>query len=143
MEEVQVSRAIDAPLAAVEEALSPRDIVEYAGTYVVWDVERTDDGWAVNCGTSELDVVLDFTETDGGFVYRQREGRGPFEEMYASLTLAEEEPVLATARSCFTFDMPLSWITDRIAAGERKLELSRLLERLALAAGEGGANEAG
>lgn len=133
MQEVTVSRELEAPRETVLEALSPRDIVEYAGTYEVWDVEETDDGWAVSCGTEELDVVLDFERVDGGYIYRQREGRGPFGEMYTGLAIDEDDPVVVIARSCYTFDGRLARLLDWLAAHERRTELRRLLTGLELA----------
>lgn len=127
MQEVTVSREVDAPREEVLEALSPRDIVEYAGTYEVWDVEETVDGWAVSCGTDELDVVLDFERVDGGYIYRQRDDQGPFGEMYTGLAIDEEDPVVVIARSCYTFDGRLARLLDWLAAHERRTELRRLL----------------
>lgn len=150
MEAVEASRTIDASPEAVEDALSPRRIVEYEGTYQVREVERTGDGWDVVAGTSvsagagaragsgagDLDIDLEFTRTEAGYVYRQRDDRGPFGEMYSSVTVRGNGPVVATVRSCFTFDMPLSWIADRFARRERRTELRRLLDRLAAAVEE-------
>lgn len=136
MQEVEVSREVDAPRDAVLEALSPRAIVEWAGTYDVWHVEETDDGSAVTCGTSELHVVLDFSAADGGYVYRQRGENGPFGEMYASVSAAEGDPTVVTARSCFTFDTPLARVIDWLAARERRMELRRLLDGLGAAVGD-------
>ena len=127
MQEVTVSREVDAPQEAVLDALSPRDIVEYAGTYEVRDVEETDDGWAVSCGTEDLDVVLDFERVDGGYIYRQREDQGPFGEMYTGLAIDEDDPVVVIARSCYTFDGRLARLLDWLAAHERRTELRRLL----------------
>lgn len=133
MQEVDVSRTIDAPREAVMAALSPRDIVEYAATYEVRDVERTEEGWTVTADAPDLEVVLEFTETDRGFVYRQRDGQGPFAKMYASVSVAEDQPVVVTARSCFTFGTRLSRIMDWIASRERRMELNRLLAGVAAA----------
>lgn len=131
MEEVEVSRTVHASREAVEGALSPRTIVEYAGTYEVRSVDRTSDGWVVDGGTSDLDVTLEFTETDDGYVYRQSDGQGPFDEMYASVSISGSDPVTVTVRTCFTFAMPLTWLTDRIALRERRTELERMVARLA------------
>lgn len=140
-----MSRRIDADRAAVVEALSPADVVEWAGTYDVWHVEETEDGWAVECGTSDLHVVLDFTAGDGGYVYRQRGDDGPFSEMYTSVSVGEEEPVVVTARSCYTFGTFLSRLMDWLARRERRTELLRLLDGLAEAVEDGakGARGAG
>lgn len=131
MEEVEVSRTVDASHEAVKEVLSPRSIMEYAGTYEVYSVEPTDEGWVLEGGTTDLEVTFEFTEVENGYVYQQRDGEGPFAEMYASVTVAGDDPVTVTVRSCFTFGMPFAWLTDRIAARDRRLELERLLADLA------------
>lgn len=136
MQEVTVSREVDAPREEILEALSPRDIVDYAGTYEVRDVDETDEGWAVSCGTSDLDVVLDFERVDGGYIYRQRDGQGPFGEMYTGLAVGEDEPVVVTARSCYTFSGRLARFLDWLAARERRTELRRLLTGLAEEVGD-------
>lgn len=133
MQEVAVSREVDAAPADLVEALTPRKVVEWAGTYEVWDVEETESGWTVHCGTPDLDVLLDFTPAEGGYVYRQRADRGPFGAMYASVSVAESSPAVVTGRSCFTFDSPLSRLLDWLAARERRTELRRVLDGLALA----------
>lgn len=129
MKEVEVSRTINAPREAVLDRLSPRSIVEFTGTYEVEAVERTADGWRVSAVAEDLDVVLEFTETESGYVFVQREG--PFEAMYSSITVSGADPVEATVRSCFTFDMPLARLTDWFASWDRKTELERLLVALA------------
>lgn len=136
MQEVTAVREIRAPREDVVAALTPRAIVEHAGTYRVEEVERTGDGWTVVAGTADLEVVLEFTETERGFVYQQRPDAGPFEEMYASVSVAGDGPVDVTMRSCFTFGHPFAWLVDRLAARERRTELRRALEGLAGAVGE-------
>jgi hypothetical protein len=53
--EVEVSRFVQAPPAAVERALSPARIVEYEGSFEVVESEETDDGWRVT-GLTESPV---------------------------------------------------------------------------------------
>lgn len=140
VKEVVVSRTIDAPREAVEAVLSPTALVEHAGTYEVWDVDREADEVVVTAGTADLEVCLAFTETETGYIYRQRGEHGPFEAMYASVSVAEDAPTVVTARSCFTFGMPLARLTDWIAARERRTELRRMLtgiERAIVEAGVG------
>lgn len=135
MHEVVVSRSIDAPREAVDRVLSPTSIVELARTYEVRHVERTDDAVVVTGETDELETVLEFTETEGAYIYRQLEDQGPFEEMYASVSLVGDAPVEVTARTCFTFDLPLTRLTDWLAASQRRTELERLLAGLDAAVG--------
>lgn len=127
MHEVVVTRTVDARREAVEAVLSPATIVEYAGTYVVRDVAETDEGVVVTAMADELEIAVLFTETGGPFVYRQHDGVGPFGEMYTSVSLTGEDPVTVTARSCYSFGLPLARLTDRLVARERRMELSRLV----------------
>lgn len=131
MQEVEVSRPMDAPLAAVERVLSPVAIVEFAGTYTVTDVESVDDGVVVTAEADGLQTVLEFTETGPPYIYTQR--TGPFAEFYTSVSIVDD-PVVVTARSCFTFGLPLSVITDWFAIRERRTELRRLLAGIEAAA---------
>lgn len=129
-----MSRSVDAPRAAIEAVLSPARIVEYAGTYEVRAVEEAADAVVVTAGTDELETVLEFTETGPPFVYRQRDDHGPFAAMYTSVSLAGERPVTVTARTCFTFGLPLARLTDWLAASERRTELQRLVAGVEAAA---------
>lgn len=132
MQEVEVSRPVDAPLEAVERVLSPVAIVEFAGTYTVTDVESVDDGVVVVTAEADgLQTVLEFTETGPPYIYTQR--TGPFAELYTSVSIVDD-PVVVTARSCFTFGLPLSVITDWFATRERRTELRRLLAGIEAAA---------
>lgn len=137
MQEVVVTRTIDAPRSSVEAVLSPSAIVEFAGTYVVRDVSETDAGVVVTAVADGLEAALVFTETGGPFVYRQRAGDGPFAEMYASLSVTGDDPVTVTARSCYTFGLPLARLTDRLVARERRMELRRLVDGIHAAATTG------
>lgn len=134
MKEVVVSWSVDAPREAIERVLTPETIVEFAGTYVVDDVERLDDLVVVTASAGDLETVLEFTETDTGYVYEQRPERGPFERMYASVAVLGDRPVDLVLRSCFTFGLPLSRLTDWFVATDRKTELERLGEGLVAAA---------
>lgn len=136
MQEVAVSRTIDASREAVLELLSPAAIVEYAGTYEVGDVRRTDDGWVVTGHAPDLEAVLVFEGTENGFRYRQRDDRGPFEEMDATVSVAGDGPVEVTARSRFTFGLPLARLTDWLARRERRTELRRLVDGIEAAVEE-------
>lgn len=134
VKEVVVSRSIDAPRSAVEAVLSPARIIEFAGTYRVQSVDETADGAVVTAETDELETVIEFTGAESGYVYRQVGDQGPFTEMYSSVSLAGGEPVEVTARTCFTFGLPLARLTDWIAAGERRTELRRLVAGVEAAA---------
>jgi len=136
VKEVVVSWSVDAPREAIERVLTPAAIVEHAGTYLVDRVERLDDVVVVTASAGDLETVLEFTETDTGWIYRQRPDRGPFDRMYASVAVLGDRPVDLVLRSCFTFGLPLSRLTDWFVATDRRTELERLGEGLVAAAGE-------
>ena len=127
VKEVVVTRTVDAPTSAVDAVLSPASIVDMAGTYAVESVEETGDMVVVRAVADRLETVLEFTETAGPYVYQQRDGEGPFEAMYTSVSVTGDEPATVTARSCFTFGMPFPRLTDWFVARERRTELERLL----------------
>lgn len=137
MQEVAVSRTIDASREAVLGVLSPTAIVEYAGTYEVGDVRRADGSWVVTGEAPDLEAVLVFEGTESGFRYRQQDDRGPFEAMYATVSVAGDGPVEVTARSCFTFGLPLAQLTDWLARRERRTELRRLVDGIETAVDAG------
>lgn len=138
MQEVVVTRTIEAPREDVERVVSPAALVEYAGTYDVEGVEATDDGTVVTAATADLETALVFTETPTGYVYRQRGDHGPFAAMYASVAITGSEPTEVIARSCYTFGLPLSRVTDWFARRERRIELRRLVAGIAGAVDDGG-----
>lgn len=136
VQEVAVSRSIDVPRRTVESVLSPERIVEFAGTYEVRAVEASGDAVVVNAGAADVEIVLEFTQTEPPYVYRQSGDRGPFDEMYTSLSLAGDAPVEVRVRTCFTFGLPPTRLTDWFAAGERRTELRRLVAGIEAAARE-------
>lgn len=138
MQEVEVSRAVDAPIGAVERVLSPSAIVAFAGTYEVRSVEPVDDGVLVTADTDGLRAVLEFTGPGPPYIYRQREG--PFAEMYTSVSVVDD-PVVVIARCCFTFGLPFARVTDWFAARDRRTELRRLLAGIEAAATDRSATE--
>lgn len=137
MQEVTAGREIHATREDLLAALTPRAVVEHAGTYEVREVDRSGEGWTLVAGATDLELVLEFTRTERGLVYQQRPGAGPFEEMYASVSVAGTGPVDVTMRSCFTFGRPFAWLIDRLAARERRTELQQALDGLARAVEEG------
>lgn len=130
MQEVEVSRQIDAPTAAVEAVLSPAAIVEFAGTYEVVEVVEHDDAVVVTATADSLETVLAFTGSPPPYIYTQRDG--PFAEMYTSLSVTGA-PAVVTVRSCFTFGPPLARVTDWLAIRDRRTELERLLAHIDVA----------
>ena len=132
MREVEVSAFVPAPPAAVERALTPATVVEHEGTFEVRAVEETDEGWTVTAGASGMAVRLDFEEREDGLAYRQRGAEGPFESMGTELSVApENEGSRVRATSRVSLGLPISALSDRVAAWKRKGELRRMLGRLA------------
>ncbi|WP_276279974.1 SRPBCC family protein [Halorussus caseinilyticus] len=132
MREVEVSAFVPAPPASVERALTPETVVEYEGSFEVRAVESTDDGRTVTASARGLTMHLDFEERENGLVYRQRGDAGPFESMETEVTVEpENEGSRVTMRSSVSLDLPVTAVSDRIAAWKRKGELRRALDRLA------------
>lgn len=133
MRSVEVERFVDATPREVERALDPVSIVEYEGSFEVFDLEERDGAWLVTAGGTGLRLTLRFEELRAGFHYEQVESEeGPLETMETTLTYApENEGTMVTAESTVSMGLPLAPLTDRIAAWKRRGELSRALEALA------------
>jgi hypothetical protein len=131
MSTVEVSRFVQALPAAVERALTPAAVVEYEGSFQVRDVTETDDGWVVTAGRAGVELSLRFESREDGLYYEQAGEAGPLDRMETTLSLEpENEGTLVTARSTVDAGMPLSAVTDRLAAWKRKGELKRALRAL-------------
>jgi hypothetical protein len=131
MSTVEVSRFVQALPAAVERALTPAAVVEYEGSFQVRDVTETDDGWVVTAGRAGVELSLRFERREDGLYYEQAGEAGPLDRMETTLSLEpENEGTLVTARSTVDAGMPLSAVTDRLAAWKRKGELKRALRAL-------------
>lgn len=131
MKEIEVSAVLDAPRAEVERKLSPRSIVDYAGTYTVQSAEESDGTTILNVAGENVEAVLEFTEFDAGYVYSQRRENGPFEEMHTSITVDENGGTRVTVHSEFTFGGLFSVLTDWLGTRIRRDEMERLLANLA------------
>ncbi len=132
MSTVEVSRFVPALPAEVERALTPTSVVEYEGSFRVRDVTETDDEWVVTVGRAGVELSLRFERTEDGLYYEQAGDSGPLDRMETTLSLApENEGTRVTARSTVEAGMPLSPLTDRLAAWKRKGELKRALDALA------------
>lgn len=159
MRTITVSADLDATPEAVLEALSPRTIIEYEGTYDVEAVDRSDDGWRVIAVASEpdLEMEVDVRRRPDGYAY-ELVGGGPFETLETTVKVhtpprsgsgsgggkarsgtAADGAVRVTMTSEFTFGGWLAPIIDRLAASDRKRELERALLALASAVDASGA----
>lgn len=133
MRTVEVERFVRAPPAVVERALDPASIVEYEGSFDVFDIQERDDDWLVVAGGSGLELTLRFEERENGFFYEQEFAEGqPLETMETTIAYrAKDEGTLVVAESTVGMGMRPAFVTDRIAAWKRKGELSRGLDSLA------------
>lgn len=134
MKEVEVSYAFTAPYGEIVALLTPRSIIEYQETFDVESVEETADGWELAVVNEDIRPdsrsVLEFAETDRGYVYVQGE-RGVFEELRTEITVDEGERTRIIARSSFTFGGPFAFLKDWFAAAPRREELERFMANLA------------
>jgi len=131
MREVEVSRFVQVPPAAVAPVLSPTGLMEAEGSFEVRDVTGTDDGTLVTVGGYGLELTFRFAEREDGIAYEQVSG--PLEVLETTVTYApENEGTRLTARSRVAIGGP--GVIDRLAAWKRRGELRRALRTVADAA---------
>ena len=131
MREVEVSRFVQAPPAAVDPLLSPIGLMDAEGSFEVRDVTDTDDGTEVTVGGYGLELTFRFTELEDGIAYEQVSG--PLQTLETTVTYApENEGTRLTARSRVAVGGPE--LVDRVAAWKRRGELRRALRAVADAA---------
>lgn len=129
MREVEVTRFVPAPPAAVARSLTPARVVECEGSFRVADVTEADGETRVTVAARGLEFDLRFHEREDGYEYVQ-EG-GPLDALETTLTYrAEDEGTRVTMRSRVSFGLPPAALTDRVAAWKRRGELRRALDAL-------------
>lgn len=133
MRTVEVSRFIRAPPSRIERALDPAAIVEYVGSFSVFDVREREADTVVVAGGSGLELTLRFEEREDGYYYEQMEGEDqPLETMETVLTYAaKDEGSTVMGTSTVGMGVTPAFLTDRIAAWKRRGELRRCLDALA------------
>lgn len=133
MRTVEVSRFVRAPAPRVERALDPVSIVEFEGSFSVFDVVDRETDTLVVAGGSGLELSLRFVEREDGIYYEQEDGEGqPLETMETTLRFApKDEGTMVTMESTVHMGVPPAFLTDRIAAWKRRGELRRCLDALA------------
>jgi hypothetical protein len=132
MREVEVSRFVRATPTELEQVLTPASMVEYEGSFRVLDVREDGDTTYVTAGARGLEMTLRFEEQVDGLSYVQEGEAGPFDAMETTVRVAsEDEGARVTARSAVSLGLPLSGLTDRVAAWKRRGELERALDALA------------
>ena len=131
MREVEASRFVRATPAAVGRALTPAALVEYEGSFTVYEVTDTAEGWLVIAGSRGVELALTFEACEDGLVYEQR-GDGPLDALETTVTYEpENEGTRVSMHSAVSAGLPLTALTDRVAAWKRRGELQRALKRLA------------
>lgn len=133
MRTVEVSRVVDASPATVESALDPAAIIEYEGSFDVFDIEEREDDWRVVAGGTGLRLVLRFEEHDNGMFYEQEEAEGqPLDTMETTITYRPTaDGTAVTAVSEVSMGVRPATLMDRIGAWKRSGELDRALSALA------------
>ncbi|WP_459191585.1 SRPBCC family protein [Halosimplex sp. J119] len=132
MREVTVETFVPATPAEVKRALAPGVVVEYEGSFDVLEVEERDEATFVTAGARGIGVSLRFERREDGLRYEQVGDAGPFDEMWTELSWkSENEGTRVVARSGVGLGLPLSGLTDRVAAWKRRGELDRALDQLA------------
>jgi hypothetical protein len=132
MKEVKVAAKYDASTEDVWNALSPRTLIEYQGTFTVTSIIKKGDRWEVIAETEEIDTNLNsvfvIQQTDRGYEIKQGE-EGVFDERYTEITIepGEDCKTVVTARTEFTFGGLFAALKDRYIATIRRQELESLL----------------
>jgi hypothetical protein len=132
MRTVEVSRQVAAPPSAVGAALDPASVVEYEGSFSVFDLEEREDDWLIVAGGTGLRLTIRFEEHDNGVFYEQEQGEGqPLETMETTITyLPAEGGTDVTAVSEVSMGLRPTFLSDRLAAWKRRGELRRALDAL-------------
>jgi carbon monoxide dehydrogenase subunit G len=131
MREAEATTFVQETPEALKRRLTPAAVLEYEGTFEVTDVTESDDGWTVTGDMGGIEVEFDFEERPDGYRYEQRGERGPFDHMETTITLTpHDEGTRVTMRSTVGLALPLSSVTDRLAAWKRRGELERAVEAL-------------
>lgn len=132
MREIEVTRFVAAQPYEIERALDPASVIEFEGSFDVLDLEATESGTMVTAGGPGLEMVLEFESREDGLYYEQQGDDGPFDDMWTRLTWEHEnEGSRVSARSGVSLGLPLSSLSDRVAAWKRRGELERALDALA------------
>lgn len=128
MRTVTVEGHVGAPPNAVLDALDPATIVDAEGTFSPVETREKETGIDVIARGGGMEVAFTFLETEDGYEYEQHGGAGPFETMRTTLSIAPEDAgSTIILESTVALGLPLSAITDRIAAWKRRGELRRAL----------------
>lgn len=132
MRTVEVSRRIAATPTEIRHQIDPARLVELEGTFTVVDITDGDDVTTVTGRGGGMSVEFRFEETEEGYRYEQAGEAGPFETMETEVALEpKDEGSIARMISTVSLGLPLSTISDRIAAWKRRGELKRALKQLA------------
>lgn len=133
MRTVEVSRQIDASPPVVGRALDPASVIEYEGSFDVFDLEEREEDWLVVAGGVGLQMTLRFEEQENGVFYEQEDAEGqPLDTMKTTITYtADDHGTIVRAVSEVSMGVRPTFISDRLAAWKRNGELERALASLA------------
>ncbi len=127
MREVTASRFVSATPTELDRLLTPRQVIEYEGSFSVDAVAETDAGTVVTASGPGLTLQYRFVPQPDGWYYEQAGEAGPFETMETWLTIDQEsEGSNLTMRSAVALSLPLPF-ADRLAGWKRRGELKRAL----------------
>lgn len=129
MRTVTVRRFISEKPRVIDQLLDPPTIIEFEGSFEVFDIRQTNDEWWLEVGSTGLRMTLRFESLSHGYYYSQESGENqPLELMETELTYRPlNEGTEIVASSSVSMGMHPKIITDRIAAWKRKGELRRAL----------------
>lgn len=131
MQEVSVSRDIDATPVEISAQFDPAAIVEAEGSFSVESVDEGGETTIVVASGPGLQFPLRFEYREDALYYTQDSRQGPFEQMETWLTFdVEDGTTQVTFQSAVSLSVPVPF-SDRVAAWKRKRELERALETIA------------
>ncbi len=134
MREAAVERVLSASPPVVRRRLDPATLVEYEGSFDVVGVAEDGGDTVVHAAAAGLELSLRFRPSEDGYYYTQEGDAGPFDAMETWVTVAPGDGGRGTRvclRSRVSLGLPLSGLTDRVAAWKRRGELERALDRIA------------
>jgi hypothetical protein len=131
MKTVDVSYAVDLSREELLDALSPRDIVEYAEIYEIEAAQQDE----VTVSFEDDILVFEFSEIENGYEYVLAESTGLFAERQSTMTIrdgaeTEDGATEVAVETQFTLDSRWSLFLDWLMADTVRKELETTIENL-------------
>jgi hypothetical protein len=131
MKTVDVSYAVDLSREELLDALSPRDIVEYAEIY---EIESVQEGEVTVTFEDDI-LVFAFSEIENGYEYVLVESTGLFAERQSKMTIrdgaeTDDGATEVAAETQFTLDSRWALFLDWLMADTVRKELETTIENL-------------